>query len=424
VRDLSFVVPLYDWWEGPFYGVGLRLYDMLAGRLGLGPSRLLSREETLGRLPTVEPAGLRGGVIYYDGQFDDSRLALALARTCVDLGGTPINYLEVTGLIKAGGLVRGVIARDRESGRGFEIRARAVVNATGPFVDGIRHLDDPASPSLISPSQGVHLVLHREFLPGESAIMVPHTTDGRVLFAIPWHGRTIVGTTDTPVTQLSQEPRALPEEVEFLLAHAARYLSRHPTPADVLSLFAGLRPLVRSGTGADTSSLSRDHTLLVSPSGLVTIAGGKWTTYRKMGEDTVTAAARLAGLPERPSRTAELPLHGWLKEPAAAFPWESYGADAPELVRLALQPGLGDLLHPALPYRACEVVWGVRHEWARTVTDVLARRTRCLFLDAGAAMEAAPAVAALMAAELGRDAVWEEAQVEEFRELAQGYLLV
>jgi glycerol-3-phosphate dehydrogenase len=423
VHNLSFVVPLYDWWEGPFYGIGLKLYDTLAGKLGLGPSRLLSREETLRLIPTVEAKGLRGGVIYHDGQFDDARLAIALARSCVDLGAVPLNHLRVTGLMESGGIVRGVTAVESESGRAYEIRARVVVNATGPFSDEIRRLDEPEAKAIIAPSQGVHLVLPREFLPGDSAIMVPHTADGRILFAVPWHGRVIVGTTDTPVERILTEPLPQREEVAFLLEHAARYLSRDPTEADILSVFAGLRPLVRSNGVADTASLSRDHTLLISASGLVTIAGGKWTTYRKMGEDTVTAAARVAGLEERPSRSAALPIHGFLPEPARAGDWQVYGADATGLEELCRQqPPLRGLLHPRLPYRLAEVVWGVRHEWARTVEDVLSRRTRALILDARAAMEAAPAVAALMAAELGRDEAWQSAQVAEFTALARGYL--
>lgn len=423
VHNLSFVVPLYDWWEGPFYGIGLKLYDMLAGKLGLGPSQLLSREETLRRIPTVEPAGLRGGVIYHDGQFDDARLAVALARTCADLGGVPLNRLEVIGLLKISGLVRGVAARDRESGREYEIESRAVVNAAGPFCDAIRQMDEPGGQQLIAPSQGVHLVLPREFLPGDSAIMVPHTDDGRVLFAVPWHERVIVGTTDTPVERVAAEPRPLAAEVEFLLGHAGRYLSRDPSTADILSVFAGIRPLVRGGDAAHTASLSRDHTLLVSAAGLVTITGGKWTTYRRMAEDAVTSAARLAGLEERPARTTDLPIHGWLAKPAADGEWPMYGAEAAALEELCtVQPDLRKKLHPRLPYRLAEVVWGVRYEWARSVEDVLSRRTRSLILDARAAMETAPAVASLMATELGRDEAWQAAEVAAFRALAESYL--
>jgi glycerol-3-phosphate dehydrogenase len=430
VHNLDFVLPLYDWWEGPFYGAGLKLYDLLAGRMGLEPSRLLTIEETLDRIPTLEPKGLRGGVVYQDAQFDDARLALTLARTLVDLGGVAVNHVLAVGLLKEEGLVRGARVRDEETGAEGEIRARVVVNATGVFSDDLRRMDDPESPLLLMPSQGIHLVLDRRFQPGASAILVPHTDDGRVLFAVPWHGRVVVGTTDTPVAARSLEPRPLPGEVEFLLKHAARYLTQDPRPEDVLSCFAGLRPLVRGGrSAAKTAALSRDHTLLVSPSGLVTITGGKWTTYRKMGEDAMDQAAMVAGLDERPSPTATLHLHGWTEEDGTkdSHPGAEtsvYGSDAPALERLAAErPGWDEPLHFNLPYRVCEVVWAARHEMARTVEDVLARRTRALLLDARASAEIAPAVAALLAAELGKDEAWQRAQVEAYRELARGYWL-
>jgi glycerol-3-phosphate dehydrogenase len=425
VRNLAFVVPSYDWWEGPFYGAGLKLYDLLAGRLGLEPSRFLSREETLDRIPTLEPHGLRSGVVYQDAQFDDARLAVTLARTIADLGGAAVNYVRAVSLLKQEGLVRGAVVRDEETGAESEVRAKAVVNATGVFADDLRRLDDPESPPILAPSQGIHLVLDRRFQPGESAILVPHTDDGRVLFAVPWHDRVVVGTTDTPVAERSLEPRPLPEEIEFLLTHAARYLTQDPRPEDVLSCFAGLRPLVRGGrAAAKTAVLSRDHTLLVSPSGLVTITGGKWTTYRRMGEDAVDQAALVAGLDERPSSTASLPLHGWTEEVRPEAAWSEYGADAPALARLAAEsPGWDEPLHFNLPYRACEVIWAARHEMARTVEDVLARRTRALLLDARASAETAPAVAALLAEELGKDAAWQRHQVEAYRTLARGYWL-
>jgi glycerol-3-phosphate dehydrogenase len=421
VRELSFIVPRYDWWEGPYYGLGLKLYDLLA-RGGLGPSHGLSREETLDRLPTLHPEGLRGGISYQDAQFDDARLAVTLARTAADLGGVVVNHLPVVGLIKEGGRVRGARVRDAETGTEREVRARVVINATGVFADGVRRLDDPGAELLLAPSQGIHLVLDRRFQPGESAILVPHTDDGRVLFAVPWHDRVVVGTTDTPVAEPSLEPRPLAEEVEFLLAHARRYLIQAPGPADVLSCFAGLRPLVRRREAAKTAALSRDHTVLVSPSCLVTVAGGKWTTYRHMAEDAVAEAARAADLPERPSRTADLPLHG--AGPPQEAAWAVYGTDAPALAALAAErPGWDEPLHLNLPYRVCEVVWAVRHEMARTVEDVLARRTRALLLDARASEEIAPRVAGLMAAELGRGEAWELEQVAEYGELARGYRL-
>jgi len=424
VREISFLVPRYDWWEGPYYGLGLKLYDRLA-RGGLGPSRGVSREETLDRIPTLEPKGLRGGILYQDAQFDDARLALALARTLVDLHGVAVNYARVTALLKETGRVAGAVVRDEETGAEHAVRAQVVINATGVFSDGLRRLDDPRSPPLLAPSQGVHLVLDRRFQPGETALLVPHTDDGRVLFAVPWNDRVVVGTTDTPVAEPSLEPRPLAAEIDFLLDHAGRYLLQNPGPQDVLACFAGLRPLVRGGEeSAKSAAVSRDHTLLVSPSRLVTITGGKWTTYRSMGEGAVDQAAAVAGLEPRPSATATLRLHGWTPDLRPDAPWADYGADAPALARLAAErPGLDEPLHYGLPYRACEVVWAARHEMARTVEDVLARRTRALLLDARASAAVAPDVAALMAAELGRDEAWQRRQVESYRELARGYWL-
>ena len=424
VRNLSFVVPNYEWWEGPFYGIGLKMYDLLAGKQGFGSSKLLSRERTLQLLPTLEPEGLSGGVIYYDGQFDDARLAVHLARTAADQGGVLLNYMRVTGLVhSADGEVAGVRATDVETGDELELRARAVVNATGPWTDDVRRMDRPSSGSIIRPSQGVHLVLPREFLPGESAIMVPKTDDGRVLFAIPWLDRVVVGTTDTPMDDAPLEPVPLAEEIEFLLEHAGRYLDRDPSKADVLSVFAGLRPLVGAEGDEDTASLSRDHTLLVSDSGLVTIAGGKWTTYRKMAEDVVDQAATLAGLDDRPCVTRDLHIHGHHAQAERFGDLAAYGSDAPGIREVFRESeGLDEPLHPSVPTRAGEVVWAARWEMARTVEDVLSRRTRLLLLDARAAMEVAPRVAELMAAELGRDSAWRRSQVDAFRELAQGYL--
>jgi len=424
VTNQSFIVPNYDWWEGPFYGIGLKIYDKLAGNLGIGSSKRLSVEETLEYIPTLEPEGLDGGVIYHDAQFDDSRLAVNLMQTVFDHDGTALNYMEVTGLQKSNGLVSGVKAKDRFTGDTFEIQGRVVVNATGVFTDSIRRMDNKEAGSIIRPSQGVHLVLDNSFQPGESAIMVPRTDDGRVLFAVPWHDRIIVGTTDTPVETPSLEPRALDEEIDFLLTHAARYLTKDPRPEDVLSVFAGLRPLVSRGGSDDTSSISRDHTLLIDPSGLVTITGGKWTTYRKMAEDTVNEAAVIAGLEEKESVTCDLRIHGWLKNADSVHPWQMYGSDAPALKKLAEeQEGWDQPMHPDLDCTPAKVIWGVRHEMAQTVEDILARRTRSLLLDARASMEIAEPVAKLMAEEMNEDKNWIREQVRAYKELAADYLL-
>jgi glycerol-3-phosphate dehydrogenase len=428
VHERAFVVPGYTWWAKTYYGLGLKLYDLLAGRRSLDPSRMISRAEALGLVPTLEPAGLRGGILYYDGQFDDARLAITLMQTLLDLGGTALNYAPVTNLIKQGGRTAGVVARDAESDEEIAVEARAVINATGVFVDAIRRLDDPTVPPLVEPSQGIHLVLDRAFLPGDAALMVPRTDDGRVLFAIPWHGRTLIGTTDTPVDQAAYEPRARPQEVDFLLRHAARYLTHDPEPRDVLSVFAGLRPLVRPPHATDTARISREHTIAVSASGLITIAGGKWTTYRRMGADVVAQAIEVGRVPVRPSTTETLALHGATAasgDPGGNdSPLSVYGTERDALLSVcAERPEWERLLHPRLPYRTGEVVWAARNEQARTVEDVLARRTRALLLDARASVEAAPTVAALLAEVLHRDTAWQSDQITRYRELAGGYLL-
>ncbi len=424
VHHLPFVVPNYDWWEGPFYGVGLKVYDALAGSLGLGPSRHLSQKETLERIPTLEPEDLRGGVVYYDGQFDDARMAVTLARTARDEGATLANYVRAVALRRTGGIVSGVCAVDEETGDEIEIHARVVINATGVFTDDILRMDGRTEEPVIQPSQGVHLVLDRSFLPGDSAIMVPRTDDGRVLFAVPWHDRVLVGTTDLPVDEPTLEPKATDAEIDFLLEHARRYLTKDPGRDDVLSVFAGLRPLVKAPNEHDTAALSRDHLVMVSDSGLVTVTGGKWTTYRKMAEDTIDQAATVAGLSPVPCRTSDLKLHGWLNNAREIEGnLHSYGSDAPA-VRNLLQsaPGLNELLHPDLPYRVGEVLWAVRHEMARTVEDVLSRRMRALLLDARAAVEVSTRVAHILRTELGNDAGWEREQITAFTQLAETYL--
>lgn len=425
VHDLPFIVPNYQWWEAPFYGIGMRVYDALAGRYGFGPSQNLSREETIERIPTIEQGGLRGGVKYHDGQFDDARLLIHMVMTAAEQGATPINYMAVTGLLKADdGYVHGVTAVDGESGERAEVPADIVINATGPFSDAIRRMDEPEARPIIRPSQGVHLVLDRAFLPGESAIMVPHTDDGRILFAIPWRDRVLIGTTDTPVDDVSLEPLAQEDEIAFLLSHAARYLTRDPSRADVLSVFTGLRPLAAGASDEETAAISREHTILVSKSGLVTIAGGKWTTYRKMAEDVVDHAATLAGLEPRRCITRELNIHGFLANAERLGDLAHYGSDGADVEAvIASSSELAEPLHPRLPIRAGEVVWAAREEMARTVDDVLARRTRALLLDARAAIDAAPKVAALLARELGRDEEWERGQVDAFGEVAAGYVL-
>jgi glycerol-3-phosphate dehydrogenase len=422
VHDLAFVLPCYSRWEPYYYGAGLTAYDLLAGRWRFGRSKVVPAAEVRRRLPTVQTSGLRGGVVYHDGQFDDARLNINLIRTAADQGAVVLNHAPVVGLMhEPGGAVTGVTVRDSDTGAEWQAGARVVVNAAGPFCDEVRRLADPSAAPLVAASQGSHVVLDRSFLPGTSALLVPETPDGRVLFAIPWHAHTLVGTTDIEVPRAPVEPRPTTEEIDFILETAGRYLARPPQRTDVLSTFAGIRPLVKAG-GGSTAALSRDHTVRVDAPGLVTITGGKWTTYRRMAEDGVNRAAALAGLPKRACRTRDLPIHGHDPDAARSGDLAGYGSDAPAIRALAeTDPTLGERLHPTLPYIAAEVVWAVRMEMARTVDDVLARRLRALFLNAAAAVEMAPRVASLVARELGRDAAWAAAQVRAFAELARGY---
>lgn len=414
VQPLSFVVPCYHWWEAPYYGLGLKLYDWSAGALGLAPACHLSRAETQARLPNLKSAALRGGICYQDGQFDDARLAIALAQTATDLGASVANYVSVVSLEKKDGRICGARVTDAESGQNFSVRARVVINATGAFTEAVRRMDAPTTPPVITASQGVHLVLPRHFLDGDTALMVPRTDDGRVLFVIPWHDRVLVGTTDTPVSESPLEPRPRASEIEFLLAQAAKYLAHAPTPDDILSVTAGLRPLVKLSGAKSTAALPRDHLVLVSPSGLISVTGGKWTTYRKMAADAVDKALEIAGQPRHPCATAHL---------AIADPRPRNGQDVAETVlRFGGGASPERRLHPALPLTADAVLHAARHEMARTVEDVLSRRSRCLILDARAAADAAPAVATLLSKEFGRGPVWEAEQIALFRELAKGYL--
>jgi glycerol-3-phosphate dehydrogenase len=380
----------------------------------------MSVAETRGRLQTLKTERLKGGILYRDGQFDDARYAIALARTLEDLGGVALNYAEVISLIVHGGKLLGVTAVERESGDRFEARARVVINATGVFAEQIFRMDPAPTDLSLAISRGSHIVLPKEYLPGNSALMIPKTDDGRVLFAIPWHDHIVIGTTDEAVERSEREPRASDAEESFLIEHVARYMNRDIRREDVLSVWAGLRPLVRKRNTA-TSKLSRDHQILRSPSGLISVTGGKWTTYRKMGQDAVSAAIEASGLPPKPSRTLDLKLHGWTDE-IDTGPQAVYGSDLKSVQALSdNDASLTDRIHPALSYRKCEIVWAARNEHARTTEDILARRTRALFLNAQAAIEAAPEVSRILAAELGRDGAWRRRDLDSFIEIAKGY---
>ena len=425
VSNQTFVIPNYDWWEGPYYTLGLKVYDMMAGKLGLGPSISISKKETIKAIPNIREEGLRGGVIYQDGQFDDSRLAINLAQTIADFDGTVLNYMQVRDLLKNEDIVKGVTAVDLETKKEYRIEAKAVINATGVFVDDVLRMDDAQSANTIVPSQGVHIVLEKEFLQGDSAILIPKTDDGRVLFAVPWCGKVVVGTTDTMVKEPSLEPRALDNEVEFILKTAGDYLTRFPSRRDVLSVFAGLRPLAApKENSTKTKEISRGHKIIVSLSGLITMTGGKWTTYRKMGEDTIDKAIIVADLDERGSSTKFMPIHGHDEEAVEGEWLRSYGSDRHKISELIKRDAsLGERLHPKLDFTKAEVIWAVKEEMARTIEDVLARRVRALFLDARASMEMAESVADLMAPHMR----WNEARIAKeiatYKSLAKGYIL-
>lgn len=426
VKNESFIIPNYNWWSGAYYTIGLSLYDMLAGKLSFGRSMHISKAETIARLPSIQQKKLHGGVVYHDGQFDDARLAINLAQTALEHGATVLNYFKVTNLLKQDGKICGVSACDMESGREYQLKSKAVINATGVFVDELLQKDEPHKKPLVKSSQGIHIVLDRSFMPGDDALMIPKTDDGRVLFVVPWHGYLLIGTTDTPLDQHSLEPRALEQEIDFVLRNAGKYLTKAPERKDILSVFAGLRPLAAPQDGsAETKEISRSHKLIVSASGLITITGGKWTTYRRMAQDTVDKAIEVAGLQSKLCITTDLPVHGNMDGVDRNDHLYVYGSDKNAVLTLVKEnPQWAKKLHPAMEYTTAEVIWAVRHEMARTVEDVLARRLRALFLNAHAAMAMAPKVAKLMAEELKRDSAWEVAQVAQFTQLATGYLPV
>ena len=423
--DQPFIIPIYSFFDRLKYTVGLKVYDWMAGKLRIGKSLFLSKSETLERLPQIKEKGLLGGVVYHDGQFDDARLALNLAQTCHKMGASVLNYVKVSQLTKdKEGIIDGVVVKDLVANTDLKIKAKAVVNATGVFADKINRMDIPGTPKSIQPSQGIHLVLDQSFLGGSDALMIPETSDGRVLFAVPWHGKLVVGTTDTIREKPKLEPEPLQREIEFVLKTAGDYLVKKPTREDVLAAFAGLRPLAAPKEGSTkTKEISRSHKVLVSKSHLITITGGKWTTFRKMGEDTVDAYYKTKGLPPSKSQSADLRIHGFTERPASGH-LAIYGEDASHILDLEKNnPVLANRLHPDYPYAEAEVVWAVRNEMAVKVEDVLSRRIRLLILDAKAALAAAPRVAELMAEVLGKDETWISAELKDFDKLAKKYII-
>ena len=423
VKNQTFIIPVYNWWSRLKYTMGLKLYDWISGRLSLGSSVFISRKKVLEKLPGIISKNLFGGILYHDGQFDDARLAINLAQTIFDNGGYAINYMKVDSLLKNDGKLCGVMATDAETGEHFTMKSKVVINATGVFVDDILKMDNPGAKKNIAVSQGVHLVLDKKFFPGEDALMIPETSDGRVLFIVPWHDRLLVGTTDTPVQNITLEPVALEKEIEFILRTAAAYLTLTPKRKDVLSVFAGLRPLAASKEkGIATKEISRSHKIMISPSKLFTIIGGKWTTYRKMGEDMIDKVEKESGWKQTITTTGSLRIHGFTEQENPGDPLYYYGSDKASINKIIKETG-EKWISEKLNIHKAQVLWAVREEMARTAEDVLSRRTRALLLDAKESIRIAPMIAAIMAEEMNRDRNWIEEQVKSYNEVAKNYVI-
>jgi len=425
VSDLSFLIPSYLWWTTSFFTIGLTIYDLLAGKLSFGWSKPLSRKSTIEKIPTINTRKLRGSVLYHDGQFDDARMGINMAQTIIEQGGTALNYMKVIELSKEDGKICGIVTRDLETELAYEIKTKTVINATGVFVDKILQKDNPQAKDIVQASQGVHVVVDKKFLPSNFALMIPKTRDGRVLFAVPWYNKVVLGTTDIPKASSVIEPMATDEEVDFILETAGRYLEKKPTRSDVKSVFAGLRPLAASDDeDGKTKEISRGHKIYQSPSGMITIIGGKWTTYRQMGEEVIDKAALVGGLPLRKSVTKNLHIHGYTTTSIVQDPLGFYGSDVGRLTELMREDSdLKLLISESLKINRAQVVWSFRYEFARSVEDFLARRTRALFLDAAESIRMAPTVAEILAKEDGYGMEWEKDQVKKYTQLAKRYLL-
>ena len=424
-NNLAFIIPAFGWFDELKFTVGLKLYDLLAAKYGIGKSFRLSKKGVMERAPAIIPRRITAGIVYHDGQFDDSRMAVNVAQSAAGLDAHILNYMEVTGLLKSEmGMVTGVVVQDVESGKQFNVLGKAIVNATGVFADDILQIDKPGIEKTIRPSQGVHVILDKSFLPGNYALMIPKTDDGRVLFAVPWHNRIVVGTTDTPIDTASLEPVPLKEEIDFILTTAGKYLVKTPQRDDVLSVFAGLRPLAVPQNGsAKTREISRSHKIIVSESQLFSMVGGKWTTFRRMAQDMIDRVEKVKKWPKTKSKTKNFKIHGYNTDTDHLDPMYVYGSDKDKILELSKsEPGMDLVLSDSLNLIKAQVVWAVREEMARNVEDVLARRTRSLFFDAREAIKIAPAVASIISKELGRDHEWEKNQVSDFIKVASTYL--
>lgn len=428
VKSQSFVIPVYSRLNGYYFSTGLKIYDLLAGRSRFGSSQSISKEKTIELLPTITQEGLQSGIIYHDGQFDDALFAINLARTAIENGACILNYTKAINILKDNeNQISGIVIENHETGEKYSLKGKAVINATGVFTNDVMNLDSSGNRKFVIPSQGIHLVFDKSFLPSENALLIPKTSDGRVLFMIPWHDKLVVGTTDTPVEEPSLEPRPLETEISFILETAQNFLAKKPQRSDVLSVFAGLRPLaLPKKEGKDPKEISRNHQIIVSDSGLISVIGGKWTTYRKIAEDVVDKVIEIHRLPNVKCKTRHIAIHGHttITESERKNHLSVYGTDISELLKLQeAEPELKEKLHPNYPYTLSEVVWAIRNEMARTVEDILARRLRLLFLDARASIECAEKVASLLSEELGQNTAWEQKQIAEFKQTAQGYLL-
>ncbi|RZJ80293.1 MAG: glycerol-3-phosphate dehydrogenase/oxidase [Flavobacterium sp.] len=424
VQKEEFIIPCYDWFSVIKYLTGLTLYDWLAGKYSFGKSKFLSKKKTIELMPGIKEAGLKGAISYFDGKFDDARLAVNIAQTAIEQGAVLANYMQVTNLIKENERITGVEIQDAITNEKIAVYAKIIINATGIFVDEILKMSNPNAKKMVRPSQGVHVVLDKKFLESESALMIPKTTDGRVLFAVPWHNHLLVGTTDTPLDEHSLEPRALKAEVDFILATATSYFKLKPIEADILSVFAGLRPLAAptDSSNNSTKEISRDHKLIVSARGLITITGGKWTTYRKMAEETIDLAISHGGLTPKACVTKELKIHGCGERDAENY-LSIYGTDQTKIKEiLNNNPSSNQKIHPHFPYTEAEILWIAKNEMVETVEDVLSRRLRVLFIDANAAVEMAPKVASILASTFNKDHEWQANQIKIFNKLASGYI--
>ena len=422
VQDLSFVIPTYDWWASPFYGIGMKIYDMMAGKLGLGKSVIISKEETEKLIPNVNKKGLRGGVIYHDGQFDDSRMAITLAQSADSNKTSLLNYCSVESLIKENGEIKGVNFIDLINSKKYQVKSQVVINATGVFAEEIIRMDQPEIEKMIQPSQGVHIVLEKRFLKGKHAILIPQTSDGRVLFAVPWKNYVVVGTTDTQIKNSSAEPKPLAQEVDFILKNASKYMTNKPKRDDIKSVFAGLRPLAATSNKKSTKEVSRSHKIDISPSGLISVLGGKWTTYRKIAEDAINTAISINKLKKKKCKTERVKLFGFKKNVDWSDPMHVYGSLKKQIESMGSKNDNESLSNKF--YISNNIIqWSIIHEMAISLEDVLARRTRCIFLDSRESIRIAPIVAKKMAEVLEEDQNWIDMELKKFNKLIKNYMV-